>query len=428
MLLKEYRRMLELLLILGLFTLSNFLVFIVHLWLIPDFVLLTAISWLLLTALVLWTLHRQQLIPKFLEHLRKNWFLLPFLVFSGLSIVWSVFWQISFYRWLILLCTIVTGGYIGLRYDLKEIIRLMSVFGIFILFLGSILVFFVPRIGVMNYYSIQGAWKGVFWHKNHMGLMTTFINFLFLINVIYSQRIQRTASLFWGILYVYSLLFVYQTDSVAAYLTAIILHGLVALALLLLKFREKIRKTHVLIFIAVLLFASLILYFSIGSFFRMFNRDTTLTGRIPMWTYIFNTYLNERPLAGYGFNAFWYIDSHRLSTQQAAGYPGEIIIADNGFIDLLMNNGYAGLFLFLILYGGIWWRSIQYASKATNITGFFPAILMLYTLVANISWSLIFENESFFMLTMVAVLFCVSNGLSPNKTSAKSPGIKQTTP
>jgi O-antigen ligase len=112
---------------------------------------------------------------------------------------------------------------------------------------------------------------------------------------------------------------------------------------------------------------------------------------------------------GYGFNAFWYLDTHRVATQQAAGYPDPILIADNGFIDLLVNTGYIGLSFFLLFYAGMWLRSIQHAVKFPDINGLFPILLMAFTLLANISWSMLFENESFFMLNMIAVLFCISN-------------------
>ncbi len=119
---------------------------------------------------------------------------------------------------------------------------------------------------------------------------------------------------------------------------------------------------------------------------------------------------------GYGFNAFWYIEPYRVEIGLAAGYPDPIVIADNGFIDILMNTGYVGVILFLLFYLGVWWRSVQYANKVGDINDFFPIILMSYTLIANISWSLIFENEGFFMLVMIAVLYSVSGGASANRT------------
>ena len=131
-----------------------------------------------------------------------------------------------------------------------------------------------------------------------------------------------------------------------------------------------------------------------------------------MWAYLFQAYINKRPILGYGFNAFWYVKSYRVAVQHAAGYPDQIVIADNGFIDILVNTGYGGFALFLIFYFGAWWVSIKSAMKARDIYGFFPVILMSYTLFANISWSLLFENEGFIMLVMLSMLFCLS-GKSP---------------
>jgi exopolysaccharide production protein ExoQ len=415
MLQKKYQQTLELLLIFGLFFLSNASAFLYVAWLTPEIVFMELVIWLVLATFSVWILSKQNLISDFFENLKRNWIILPFLIFSGLSIFWSVFWEISLYRWLILLFTIITGAYIGLRYNMKEIVKLLSVFGVYILFLSSILVFFVPDIGVMNYYTIQGAWKGLYWHKGHMGLIAAFINILFLINIVYSLQSKGKQTLFWGLLYIFSLVFVSQTDSVAAYITIIFLHGLILLALILLKFGKYFHRTHYLIFFIILIFISLILYINIDHVFSVLNRSPTLTGRIPMWTHLFDTYFIKRPFLGYGLNAFWYIDSYRVEMGLAAGYPGPIVIADNGFIDILINTGYIGLILFLVFYFGAWWRSIKYAIKAVDINGVFPLILMAYTLIANISWSLIFESEGFFMLIMLSVLFCITNSTSINR-------------
>jgi exopolysaccharide production protein ExoQ len=419
MLQKKYLLLPGLLFVFISFFLSNFSAFIGPIiWLTTPLVFGESIIWIVLAALPVWILNKQNNITKYLENFKNNWIILPFFIFSGISIFWSVYWQISLYRWVILFCTIITGGYIGLRYDLKYFIKLLSFFGIFILLLCSIYVFLIPHIGVMNYYNIQGAWIGIYWHKNHMGLIATFINILFLINIIDSVKSKRKQVLFWGLLYIYSLLFVYQSDSVSAFFTTILLHGVILFALLWIKFRNKIRRSHYFIFIAVLIFGSLILWINADKLLGIFNRNTTLTGRIPMWTYLFDTYISKRPFLGYGFNAFWYLNFHRVAVQLAAGYPDPIVISDNGFIDILVNTGYGGLILFSIFYFGLWWRSVKYAIKASNIIGIFPIILMSFTLLANVSWSLIFENESFFMLIMISVLFCVSirtQGTSQNQ-------------
>ena len=127
-----------------------------------------------------------------------------------------------------------------------------------------------------------------------------------------------------------------------------------------------------------------------------------------MWSYLFDNYISRRPFVGYGFNAFWYIKAYQEDVQRAAGYPDPIIIADNGFIDILVNTGYLGLFLFMVFYVWAGWRSVQYSIHAKDIINLFPALLMLFTTIANITWSLLFENEGFFLLMMISVLFSIS--------------------
>jgi O-antigen ligase len=412
----NYQKITDLLLVFGLFFLSNATAFLYVVWIVPDIVFMACVVWLILAALAVWILNKHNLISKLFENLKRNWVIFPFLIFSGLSIFWSVYWQVSLCRWLILVFTIITGGYIGLRYNIREIIKLLSVFGVYILFISSILIFFMPKIGVMNYHIIQGAWRGLYWHKNHMGMIASFANILLFINLVYSLPFKGKPVLLWGILYLFSLFFVYQTDSVGAYLTTIFLHGIIFLALLFLKSRDKLRPSHYLVFMAAVVAAVLVLYLNLDFFFGIFNRNTSLTGRIPMWGHLFDTYFRTRPVFGYGFNAFWYIEPYREEMALTVGYPDQIVIADNGFIDILINTGYSGLALFLVFYLGAWWRSIKYAIKAVDITGFFPLILMVYTLIANISWSLIFENEGFFMLIMISVLFFISADTSKRMT------------
>jgi exopolysaccharide production protein ExoQ len=406
---KKNQQTLESLLVFFAVLLSNFSAFIGVIWLIPRLVFIETLLWLILATFTIWLLNKNNLLSEFVKNLKKNWIILPFLFFSGFSIFWSVLWYISLSRWLILIFTIIVGGYIGLRYNFQEMIRILSDYGIWILFLGVFLVLFMPYVGVHNYINmIHDAWKGLYWHKNHMGLIASFVSILFLINIINSFRVKGKQIFIWIFLYLFSLYFIFKSDSVAAYITTLVINGGILLALVWLKVRNKIKKNHYLLFIIILVVISIVLFMNIDRFFGIFNRNTTLTGRIPLWTHLYNNYISKRPYLGYGFNAFWYHESHRVAMQEAVGYHDPIDLSDNGFIDILVNTGFIGLCLFLIFYLGIWWRSIKYALKANDINGFFPLVVMSFTLIANITWSLIFENESFLMLIMISVLFYIS--------------------
>jgi O-antigen ligase len=405
------------------YLLSNVLTFAFQFWLYPKYLLITTLLWLVFAIIFLWVLRQSDLIATFFETLKRNWFIFPFLIFSGLSILWSILWQISLYRWLIFIATIITGAFIGFRYNLKENIKTLTIFILWILILSIIVIIIMPSIGLHNYSTlIIDAWRGVYWQKNHTGIVAAFGNILCLISFIGAFKVNGKQKYIWGLPYLFTLLFVTQTDSVGAYMSLIFTYGIIGLALIWLKIRNQVRRTHILIFLVLFVAISILVATNVEKIFSIFNRSTSLTGRVPLWSHLFNAYFSKRPLFGYGFNAFWYINSIRMEMSEAVGYEYPIIIADNGFIDMLVNTGIVGFVLFLLFYFGLWWRSIKFAYHAENIIGFFPVILMAYVLIANVSWSLLFENENFFMLIMISVLFCISKGntvsIMPEKQNA----------
>ena len=404
----ERQRFWDLFLIFSVLFLSNLSVLVLVIWLNPQFVLFESVIWVLISSLCLWILHKQDRLETFYRKIKQNWTILPFLLFAGGSIMWSSNWQISLCRWLIFISTMIVGGFLGIRYDLKYLIKIFSIFGVYILFLSTFFVLILPGLGVMNYYSIQGAWKGLFWHKNHLGIIASFFNMIFLFNMINSLQFQRKNTILWGLCYLYSFFVIYRSDSVGAYMTTILLHAGILLAFLFIRNQRKLRRLHYYIFFTLLVIAFLVLLVNINGILALFDRNTSLTGRIPMWGYLFGNYFSAKPLFGYGFNAFWYIEPHRIFLQQAAGYPDPIVIADNGFIDLLISTGVIGFSLFILFYIGAWWRFTKYAIRAKEFSNVFPFALMSFSLIANISWSLIFENENFLMLVILAVMFCIT--------------------
>lgn len=394
-------------LVLFAFTLSNLFASISLFWLVPVCVFSETALWFLLAAATLSRLQQEKRLPTFFAIAHANRFLFLFIFFAGLSIFWSVDWSISLARLLTLLALLLVGGYIGLRYSLKEILEFLSVFGVYILTISLILIVLAPNIGVMNYHIIQGAWRGLYWHKNHMGFISGFIALVFFMMFLTSYFLKKKIAWVWGSIYLFSLFFVFQTDSVGAYFSLISVHGMVFLILIWLRLKTQIKSHHYIIFITMILFVAGLILSNLEYVLGLFNREISMTGRTLMWWHLFNNYLAAKPLGGYGFNAFWHIENHRVTMQLAAEYPDPIVIADNGFIDILINTGFIGLSLFLLLYLGIWWRSLLFAWKAATITDCFPLIFMFYMLVANISWSLMYENESFFMLLMVIMLFSI---------------------
>lgn len=404
---------LELFYILLAFFLANVTALFNILWLLPAVVLTKTILMVAFGGIALWILYQSKCIDQLVPQLRRNWFLFPFEIFAFFSIFWSVQPEISTYRWIIFVFIMIIGAYLGIRFSLKELLTLLSSIGLLVMLLSSLMVALYPRFGIMNYHSIQGAWMGIFWHKNHMGIITSFFNMIFLFKAIESFQSSKKNTVFWGLAYLYTLFFLFKTDSVGAYLSTIFVHGVLLVLWFWMKIRKSLKKKHYVIFAVIILLVVILLVLNLDAFFGLFNRQTNLTGRIPMWNYLFSAYISKRPVLGYGFNAFWYVWEHEVDIQSVAGYPDPILISDNGFIDILVNTGIIGLGLFLLIYLGMWYRSFQVLKNGHSTVDLMPITIMAFSFIGNLSWSLLFENESFLMLVLLALLFSNSKATAP---------------
>jgi len=130
-----------------------------------------------------------------------------------------------------------------------------------------------------------------------------------------------------------------------------------------------------------------------------------MTGRVPLWNYLLETYISERPLFGYGFGAFWLQPGISKAVQAIVkwGYP--IKVSDNGYMDILLGLGVVGLVLVLLMLVTGFMRVLPQAFYTRNLTAFFPFFLLIHIVLINISLSYFVEMESFIWFLLVTILF-----------------------
>jgi exopolysaccharide production protein ExoQ len=87
------------------------------------------------------------------------------------------------------------------------------------------------------------------------------------------------------------------------------------------------------------------------------------------------------------------------------GWPFPIQMGDNGFIDILLHVGILGLGVFVVNCILMVVKTIKFVFRRRTLECFFPLIVMIGVLVANISFSLFLEVDAFVWLLMVACLF-----------------------
>jgi exopolysaccharide production protein ExoQ len=97
--------------------------------------------------------------------------------------------------------------------------------------------------------------------------------------------------------------------------------------------------------------------------FDVFGKDSTLTGRTLIWSYVIDK-IGEKPILGWGFCAFW-SPSNPLALQIATGENWFIFIipnAHNGMLEFLLQIGFVGTAFFLFL----WLRNFVLAARCMN--------------------------------------------------------------
>ena len=343
----------------------------------------------------------------FITHWRGEKLLMAFLAFAFLSVFWSVSLHASIYRTSILFLSTLSGAYIGYRFGLRRLIDILFWFGAIVVILSCAFSVFVPDLSVASGPPYYGSWKGIYWHRNHLGALSALFNGVFLLRTFANYRKKSYSYVLDAFFYVFSLVLVYLARSAAGYILTLVLHASVILAALWLRFSPKLKNAHYLIVIGVALIAALLIFSNLEFVFGLLNRKPSLTGRIPMWTFLLQNVVSKSPWIGYGFGAIWTLPSFRIGLQHSQGWGFQILIGDNGFMDILLHLGTIGLVLFIAFWSRLWVLSFKHGIQRRTLTDFFPLLYMIYTLFANISFSLFLEVELFVWMTMIAVLFAL---------------------
>ena len=146
----------------------------------------------------------------------------------------------TLYRALLLIFSTLIGAYIGVRYSVNEIINILFWFGVIVVIVCLEFAMLIPDLGVAMHYG--GAWRGFFWHRNHLGTMMALLNSVFLVKMLSDFR-EKKIYLKWGSFgfYLLSVLLIYFAHSATGY---ILFMGLSIFAVLFLIFNHYNEISH----------------------------------------------------------------------------------------------------------------------------------------------------------------------------------------
>ena len=372
--------------------------------------------WVAVILLMMLELKWEHGLHKFFHTCISNWPVFIFILFAVSSLIWSIQVGASVSKVFPLIASTLAGIYIGSKFELHKILRMLA--WLFVaLCLGSLFFVFVfPSIGIMQYYFFRGGWAGIFWHRNYLGCFMALGITVFLVNILSSRKPFRF-NFYLDITFFFIAAFLlFKSKSATGIITAVVLLITTLLFYGWAILQRKLKLKHYLILGGVLILGIAITLINLDFLFGLLGRDTSLTGRIPMWTYLYNNVISQRLLFGYGYGALWFFEGFRVGFAAILGWSWPIMIGDNGFVDILAHLGVVGLVILIgLLIIGIYLAVKHLLQKGTLISAF-PIIFFVFVLVANISLSLILETEVFTWMLGVALIASIRS--FPSKKSA----------
>ncbi len=236
----------------------------------------------------------------------SEWPLVTSAAFAMASALWSEAPATSFKYGFNLLLTFLFGLYLGVRYSLKDLLKLLAwVLGICIVF-SFIFGFFGLGTSVDAGDGVLG-WYGVFSQKNNLGTIMTLSAIVFLL----WKRVEPEHRWLSSIGFLGSLALVALSRSTTSMVTL----GVLLLLMPCLQWmvgkgaRRTVAGFTFLIAVGSALFAYIATHLAVVT--GLLGKSVTLTGRLQLWL-LCGVMALQRPWLGYGYEAFWMEDRQQL--------------------------------------------------------------------------------------------------------------------
>lgn len=330
----------------------------------------------------------------------KNNFLIVLL--TGIviaSITWSQAPEVTLRRSVSFLICLIYGFYLSEKFDSRQIVTLFYYLSCFVACSSLIFILLVPKFGLASGVH-KGAWQGVYFHKNGLGriaglcLITTILYFLeFKANRFYA---------FINIIFCF-LLLVMSKSSTALVAFAIIIP---AYALL----RWTYRKYNIMKSVLNVTILIILSYLSVELFnaysqdlFGEMGKDDSFSGRVPLWVMLVE-YIWQSPFLGYGYSAFWIPKILSKSIWVDTSWAPEQ--GHNGFIDLTLELGLTGLFIFLIILFKSYKRCFDQIKNNPDYTSYWYILTLIYLTVVSFTESFIIKYNNIYWLMLL--ICCIS--------------------
>lgn len=321
---------------------------------------------------------------------------------AGLSVAWSLDRAVTAGEALRLAMTVLMGTYLGARLSPAELARLVAlVLGVAV---GASVLLHLAGVDFAT--MMNGATRGVFYHKNTLGSAA-----VVLIAAATALVVGRPTDPLGLAGLVAGLVALPFADSATAIVTAgIVLAGTVVLVL---RSRPLMLGLWTgLLLIALALVLGILLATGVAPvqlLFGALDKDPTLTGRSYLWETGF-LQLEQRPWLGTGFAAFWTaaVDWRTLRVLDLLGQVGHF---HNTLLEIAVELGLVGVMVALAtlgLYTRMAWRHLR---RAVDRRAVFAWLFLFVLVVTGLTEVYGFAKHSTATILFVALAVAMGRDL-----------------
>jgi exopolysaccharide production protein ExoQ len=336
--------------------------------------------------------------------LRRHLALVLLCIWIWLSVIWSVEPSVTLRRAASFTANTVILCWIATHVSPAAVLRNLTIVLILVLALSLLFAVFLPALAFM---PDGGEFRGVFVHKNVMGL--ALVEAALLAAISWHARLVSRPVLLSA--YAIIALMAIPTGSATTLMllmALVVLH--VPLKVAALPKRQAAGGILLLVLGSITILLPLLL--ARNRIFMALGRDVTLTGRTELWDFV-DSFIAQRPLVGFGYGAFFEVQSvvEQVNARIGWGAPN----AHHGYREILLGLGLVGLTLTVgILLKALWRALCRVMRDPHDIASRFAFLYLCIYLFRNFSESdLLAQSDLSWVLAGLAVVMPTAASLMP---------------
>ncbi len=334
-------------------------------------------------------------------------FLCALVALALASTLWSVDPALTARRAAAVAATTLFGLYLAARWDWTRLLTLLGVMWLGLAGASLAAGLAAPSFGVVDEIHV-GAWRGVWWEKNAFGSHMAQAALIFGVLAFMTparRRVWLCATALAGALVLLS------TSKTA--LVALLVAGAALGFGVLSKRGPALAIPAIAIALCLGAVAAVALATAPDAVAGLIGRDATLTGRTEIWAALEEP-MSTRPWVGFGYGAFWAVDSEPAYWIRRT-LEWEAPTAHNGWIELRLGLGFAGLALFAGAMAQASRRAVVDAARGWG--GVFAAAFLVQFAVFSLSESNALQQNAIGWATFAAVSGRLALGRRLSRTS-----------